>query len=48
VALELEAGYEVSFLPEAPLQKAPTTLDASRSPWWLDVVRVSGGVSFPL
>lgn len=48
VALELEAGYLSSFLPEAPLRNAPSALEASRAAWSLDLVRVSGGVSFPL
>lgn len=48
VALEVEAGYCVSFLPEAPLQQSAAALEATRSAWSLDLARVSGGVSFPL
>lgn len=48
VALELEAGYAVSFLPEAPLRKSPSALEAARTAWSLDLARLSGGVTFPL
>ncbi len=48
VAVELELGYTVSFLPAASLQQAPSDLEASRSPYALDVVRGGVGVSIPL
>lgn len=48
VALEIEAGYCVSFLPQAPLRDVPEALEASRTAWSLDPVRLSAGVSFPL
>lgn len=48
VAVEFEVGYTVSFLPAASLQEAPAELEASRSPYALDVVRGGLGVSIPL
>ncbi len=48
VAVEIEVGYTVSFLPAASLQQAPPDLEASRSPYALDVVRGGLGVSIPL
>ncbi len=48
VAVELEAGYTVSFLPDVPLGKVPTALGASRTAFALDRARMGFGVSFPL
>ena len=48
VALEIEAGYCVSFLPEAPLHGAPAALDATRTAWSLDLGHLGVGLSFPL
>lgn len=48
VALEVEAGYCVSFLPEAPLHGAPAALDATRTAWALDLGRLGVGLTFPL
>lgn len=48
VAVEVEAGYTVSFLPEVPLGEVPTALGASRTAFALDRVRLGLGVSFPL
>lgn len=48
VAVEVEAGYSVSFLPEVPLGEVPTAFGASRTAFTLDRVRLGFGVSFPL
>ena len=48
VAVDIEVGYTVSFLPAASLQQAPPELEASRSPYALDVVRGGLGVTIPL
>ena len=48
VAVEVEAGYSVSFLPEAPLGEVPTAFGASRTAFALDRARMGFGVSFPL
>ncbi len=48
VAVEVEAGYTVSLLPEAPLGEVPTAFGASRTAFALDRARMGFGVSFPL
>lgn len=48
VAVEVEAGYSVSFLPEVPLGEVPTAFGASRTAFALDRARLGFGVSFPL
>ncbi|MFZ5482531.1 MAG: hypothetical protein ACOZNI_37560 [Myxococcota bacterium] len=47
VALEVEAGYTMAFLPAAPLRKSTPALDASRSAYALDVMRLGLGISLP-
>lgn len=48
VAVEVEAGYTVSFLPEAPLGEVPAAFGASRTALTLDRARLALGVSAPL
>lgn len=47
LAWEIELGYTVAFLPSAPLRKTPPALEASRSAYALDVMRLGLGVSIP-
>jgi hypothetical protein len=47
LALEVELGYTVAFLPAAPLRKSTPALDASRSAYALDVLRLGLGISLP-
>lgn len=48
LAFEVEVGYSAAFLPAARLQRAPASLEASRSAYALDVVRLGVGVTLPL
>ncbi len=47
-AIELEAGYTVSFLSEAPLKKARPELGAVRSAAGLNALRIGVGAAFTL
>jgi hypothetical protein len=48
VAIELEAGYRVSFVKEAPLRKTPEELDAIRVAFGLNLVQIGVGMVFAL
>lgn len=48
VALDLEAGYTVAFVPAEALQKSPEQLGAQRSAYALDVLRIGVGIAVPL
>lgn len=47
-AIEVEAGYTVSFLAEAALTKARPELDATRVAHGLDAMRIGLAAAFPL
>ncbi len=47
VAAELEAGYTVSFVPEAPLSNTISALQVRREAYGLDVFRLGLGLSVP-
>lgn len=47
-AIEVEAGYTVSFLAEAALKKARPELDATRVAHGLDAMRIGLAAAFPL
>lgn len=47
-AIELEAGYTVSFLAEAPLKKARPELAAVRTAAGLNALRIGVSTTFPL
>lgn len=48
VALWLEAGYSLAFLDARPLRKTPPELDATRSAYGWNAIRVGLGVGFAL
>ena len=47
LALDVEAGYVVSFLPSAALRKSGPELGAVRAPYGLNPLRVGAAVTFP-
>jgi len=48
VAIEVEAGYRVTFVKEAPLLKTPEELDAVRVAFGLNLLQIGVGMVFPL
>lgn len=46
VELVLETGYSVAYLPEADLNKAPPNLQARRSAFGWNPIRIQAGVAF--
>jgi hypothetical protein len=44
----VELGYANAYLPEAPLSKTPSKLDASRAAFGWNTARCAVGVSFSL